>query len=173
MLGRMRWFTPWLVLLALACAAPRRAPSPPVSALVGKPARIGAQDLQGREVRVEDDAGRVRVVDFWASWCEPCKRQLPALARLARAYAPRGLAVYAVSFDDERPHLDAFLAEHPVDVPILWDRGGARLASPLELSRLPTTLVLDRSGVVRFVHQGYGQESEGRLEREVTQLLRE
>lgn len=174
-MGRMRRFTVMFAAAAavtVACTAPR-APLPPLSPLVGTAAEIAARDLDGVEVRIHDDVGKVRVVDVWTSWCDPCRAQFPALDRLARAHGGRGLAVYAVSFDAEREPIDAFLAEVPVALPILWDPGGASLTKRLLVTRLPTTLVIDRKGIVRFVHRGYGSGSDARLEREVTQLLAE
>jgi cytochrome c biogenesis protein CcmG, thiol:disulfide interchange protein DsbE len=174
-MGRMRPFTAMLAAVAaatIACAA-RRAPLPPESPLVGTAAVIAAPGLDGAEVRIHEDIGKVRVVDVWTSWCDPCRAQLPALDRLARVYGKRGLAVYAVSFDATREPIVAFLAEHPVALPILWDPGGESLTKALLVTRLPTTLVIDRKGVVRFVHPGYGAGSDARLEREVTQLLSE
>lgn len=176
-MGRMGRFTAACVvnvILALACAAPaRHAPPPPESPLVGTAVEIAAQDLRGAEVQVHADTGKVRVVDFFASWCDPCRAQLPSLDGLAREYGARGLAVYAVSFDDDRAAVDAFVANHGVSLPVLWDQGGQTLSKALGVSRLPTTLVLDRKGIVRFVHRGYGPTSDARLEREVTQLLSE
>ncbi len=159
-----------VLLAATACATARPALRAP--ALAGKSVEIAAEDLSGRSVRLELD-GRVRVVDFWATWCEPCKDQLPHLDGLAQRYGQEGLAVTAVSFDGDRAQLDAFLAQHPVSIPILWDRGGATLSEPLDLQRLPTTLVLDRRGIVRHVHVGFDAASAERLEREIKALLSE
>jgi cytochrome c biogenesis protein CcmG/thiol:disulfide interchange protein DsbE len=175
MMGRMRRFTAVLAAVAaatVACAA-RRAPLPPKSPLVGTAAEIAAIDLRGTPVRIHDDVGKVRVVDVWATWCDPCRDQLPALDRLARAYGDRGVVVYAVSFDAERDAIDLFLSEHPLELPVLWDPGGETLTKPLLVTRLPTTYVLDRRGIVRFVHRGYGAGSDERLESEVRQLLGE
>jgi cytochrome c biogenesis protein CcmG, thiol:disulfide interchange protein DsbE len=140
--------------------------------LAGKTVEVAAEDLAGRPVRLEPD-GRVRVVDFWATWCEPCQDQLPHLDALATRYGDEGLAVAAVSFDEDRALLDAFLAEHPLSIPVLWDRGGARLSEPLDVQRLPTTLVLDRRGLVRHVHVGYDAAAGDRLEAEIRVLLAE
>lgn len=161
-----------LGLLASACAGARpaaRGPSP----LVGRPAEVVAEDLSGRQVRVADAAGKVRVIDFWASWCDPCREQLPALDRLAREHGPSGLEVYGVAFDEDRAMVEAFLAHTPVSFPVLWDRGGEQLSARFEITRLPTTLLVDRAGIVRSVHLGY-DEAEGRkLEDEVRRLLAE
>lgn len=117
--------------------------------------------------------GRVRVIDFWASWCDPCRHQLPLLDRLAREHGPRGLAVYGVAFDEDRAMVEAFLANTPVSFPILWDRGGERLSAPFAITRLPTTLLVDRGGRVRSVHLGYDAAEGRKLEAEVRALLAE
>jgi thiol-disulfide isomerase/thioredoxin len=159
-----------LALVLSACAGARKpAPHP----LVGTTANVTASDLDGREVSVAADTGRVRVVDFWATWCEPCREQLPALDRLARAYGERGLAVYGVAFDEDLAMVEAFVREAPVAFPILWDKGGARLSDPYGITRLPTTLVVDRAGRVRSVHLGFDLAAERALEAEVRRLLDE
>ncbi|WP_242345403.1 TlpA family protein disulfide reductase [Anaeromyxobacter terrae] len=161
-----------LGLLATACAGGRPAPSR--SPLIGQRADLTAEDLAGREVRVEDaSGGKVRVIDFWASWCEPCREQLPLLDRLARDYGAQGLAVYGVAFDEDRAMVEAFLSGTPVSFPVLWDRGGGRLSAPFSISRLPTTLLVDRAGVVRSVHLGYDVAEGRKLEGEVRKLLAE
>jgi thiol-disulfide isomerase/thioredoxin len=158
------------LVLGPGCAGtgPHRSPAP-----LGEKVDLAARDLGGATVRVLDDGARVRVVDLWASWCEPCRDQLPALDRLRAAYGGHGLTVYAISFDADRAQLDAFLREAPVGLVVLWDKGGERLAEPLGIDRLPTTLVLDRAGVVRFAHVGHDSGQESLLEAEVRGLLGE
>lgn len=157
--------------LLAACAGSRPVPPPPL--LVGRTAEVTAETLAGEEVRVAEHQGKVRVVDFWASWCDPCRDQLPFLDRLARAYAADGLLVYAVSFDEDRAALEGFLAAAPVSYPVMWDRGGAVLSERFEVTRLPTTLLVDRAGVVREVHLGFAPEQERELEDAVRRLLAE
>src|SRR5512147_2388735 len=100
-------------------------PAPPRGRSRGRPIELSARDLQGREVDVAADAGAVRLVDFWATWCEPCREQLPALERMRRELGPRGLSIYAVSFDEDPAQIPRFLEGAPVGFRILWDRGGA------------------------------------------------
>lgn len=158
-----------LLLASFACAGPRSASRP--STLVGQRVDVVALDLHDRSVRVTADDGRVRVLDFWATWCEPCRDQLPFLDRLARKYADQGLYVAAVSFDEDRASLDAFLEETPVSFPVLWDKGGSALAERLEVTRLPTTLLIDRAGKVREVHLGFDPAEEEGIEEAVRGLL--
>lgn len=169
--------SPGLLAIAalLGCAASRPPPAaaPPSPVLGQRIDDLVAADLSGREVRPGDAAGRVRVVDFWASWCEPCREQLPLLDRLAREHAAEGLVVYGISFDDGRPPLEDFLEAVPVSFPILWDRGGEVLGERLDVRRLPTTWVVDRSGVVRSVHVGFDAAEGEKLVREVRLLLAE
>lgn len=158
-----------LPMALVACAGPlattRHSP------LVGQAVDVAALDPFDRSVRVTVDDGRVKVVDFWATWCEPCREQLPFLDRLARKFSEQGLAVSAVSFDEDRAALSAFLEETPVSFPVLWDKGGGALAERLEITRLPTTLLIDRTGKVREVHLGFDRSEEARIEEAVKRLL--
>jgi cytochrome c biogenesis protein CcmG, thiol:disulfide interchange protein DsbE len=158
-----------LVAASLACAGPK--PSWRASPLVGKSVELAAKTLDGRDVKLPAPGARVTVVDFWATWCEPCRAQLPELDRLASALREEGVQVYAISFDEDRAAVEEFVARTPVGFPVLWDKGGGTLAERLELTRLPTTVLLDDAGVVRGVHLGYDDGQAAALEREVKRLL--
>lgn len=161
---------PFLALaLSLACAGPLSTSRP--SPLVGQQVEVVALDLQDRSVRVGADDGKVKVVDFWATWCEPCRDQLPFLDRLAKKYAEQGLEVTAVSFDEDRAALAEYLEATPVSFTVLWDKGGGVLAERLEVTRLPTTLLVDRVGKVREVHLGFDRAEEPQLEEAIRRLL--
>ncbi len=159
-------------LLVAGCAASRQGLRS--SPLLGQTVDIAALDLTGaREVRLADHAAKVRVVDFWATWCDPCREQLPFLDRLASEYGPQGLSVTGVSFDEDRAAVERFLEHTPVAFQVLWDKGGNALAERLEVTRLPTTLVLDHRGVVRDVHLGFDRAEERNIEDTVRRLLAE
>ena len=162
-----------VMLLALVAACAGSSPAVRAPALAGRRAEVAAPDLSGREVDVLAAPARARIVDFWASWCAPCREQLPVLDRLARTYGPRGLAVYAVAFDEDRAQVQAFLEGTPVSFPVLWDKGGARLSGRFEVTRLPTTVVVDADGTIRAVHLGFDAAEGARIEDEVRRLLPE
>jgi peroxiredoxin len=117
--------------------------------------------------------GQDLVFDFFATWCQPCKVQLPQLERLERELRDQGLAVYGISFDDDLDAIRGFAAQMGIGFPVLWDRGGDKLAPALSIQRLPTTLLVDRRGTIRSVHLGYDAREGQRLEEEVRELLKE
>jgi thiol-disulfide isomerase/thioredoxin len=160
-----------LALVGAGCAVGR--PQLINSSALGRPVDVVAPDLRGVEYRVVDRAGQVRIVDFWATWCEPCQEQFPFLAVLARTHQADGLTVYAVAVDEDRAQVAAFLETTPLPFMVLWDKGGARHGERLGIERLPTTLLVDRTGRIRFVHQGYRSQDAEQIDREVRQLLTE
>jgi thiol-disulfide isomerase/thioredoxin len=160
-----------IVAAVWACAGPR--PSARTSPLVGRTVEVIARAPGGGEVRAVPGGARLTVVDLWATWCEPCREQLPFLGRLATDLRERGLAVYAVSFDEELAAVEEFLARSPANVQVLWDKGGETLSGKLDVTRLPTTLVVDGAGVVRAVHVGFDRAQGAELEREIHRLLAE
>lgn len=143
------------------------------SPALGRQIDVAAPDLRGVEQRIADRSGQVRIVDFWATWCEPCREQFPILDLLARAHQAEGLTVYAVSVDEDLAQVQAFVEANPFPFITLWDKGGARHAERLAIERLPTTLVVDRAGRVRYVHQGEPLRNAAQLDAEVRQLLME
>jgi thiol-disulfide isomerase/thioredoxin len=102
-------------------------------------------DLAGRRVRLRDLRGQVVLVNFWATWCGPCREEMPALATLARELGPRGLAVLGVNYQEPRAKVEAFAREQGLTFPILLDENGAAGAAA-QVFALPTTLVVDRRG---------------------------
>lgn len=118
-------------------------------------------------------AGRVVLVDFWASWCGPCKASFPVLDGLQKKYADRGLVVLAVSVDEKADAKDRFLAEHPVSFAVVHDLA-QRLVAAAGISAMPSSFLVDRKGVIRFAHTGFKPESTpAELEREIESLLAE
>jgi thiol-disulfide isomerase/thioredoxin len=159
-------------LLAAGCATHRPSARAP-SGLVGRALDLEGPGLDGGTIRIADAAGKVRVVDFWATWCGPCAELMPQLERLQREQGARGLVVYGVAVDEDAAAVRAFLAQVPVSYPMLFDPSGETTAVPLGIGALPTTLLVDRRGVVREVHRGYDASVSRELEDEILRLLAE
>jgi thiol-disulfide isomerase/thioredoxin len=162
-----------LLVLAAACGGSRSSRPSPGASQLGQRLELVAPDLAGQEQDVGAQQGTVRIVEFWASWCEPCRDAMPHLEAMVEDLGPRGFAAYAVSFDEDREQVAAFLAEAEVSLPVLWDKGGDRWSTRYEVSRLPTTFIVDRGGVIRSVQSGWSPAKAREQRREVERLLDE
>ena len=140
--------------------------------LVGAPAP--AFELRevdgGGEQSLGAHAGKVLIVDFWATWCEPCKQSFPAYQKLVSKLGGDWVVV-GISQDDDAKGIPAFLSETGAKFPVVWDDGKS-VAKAYSPPTMPTAFVIDRSGIVRFVHVGYRAGDEATLEEEVRSLMR-
>jgi peroxiredoxin len=131
---------------------------------------IGLKDLSGRVVNTASLAGKVVVVDFWATWCAPCREELPVLQKLYKKYGAQGLVVVGVSVDKESDNIKQFLQKMPLSFPIVHDAAhsvSGKYAPP----RMPSSYIVDRKGIVRYVHGGYRAEDGAGFEKEILGLL--
>jgi peroxiredoxin len=115
-------------------------------------------------------AGKVVIVDFWATWCQPCKQSFPAYQKLATENSGQ-LVVVGISQDDDAKYIQAFLSETGAKFPVVWDDGKA-VAKAYDPPSMPTAFVIDTNGIVRFVHVGYRAGDEATLAEEVRSLMR-
>ncbi len=115
---------------------------------------------------------KVVYIDFWASWCAPCRRSFPWMNSIQHLYADRGLVVIAINVDQERELAERFLHEFNPQFRILFDTEG-NLAAAFELKGMPTTLLVDRHGATRYRHVGFTNDSPAGLTRELDTLLAE
>ncbi len=117
--------------------------------------------------------GRVRIVDFWATWCAPCKASFRAYRRLNAEYAPRGLVIVAVNVDDDAGAYADFMAKYAPPFAVVRDQTH-RLVGEVDVPAMPTCYLVDRRGKVRYIHAGYhGAQTDRDLRREVDELLAE
>jgi peroxiredoxin len=123
-------------------AFPVSRPAEPIAA-----SDLELPDLSGRPVRLRDFRGRVVLLNFWATWCAPCREEMPALETLARELGPRGLTVVGVNFKESRQEVEAFVQEHKLAFPMLLD-GAGEVAQRYQVFALPVTFLVDRRGMV-------------------------
>ena len=110
--------------------------------------KLDLTDLDGKTWNLAALQGQVVVLNFWASWCEPCRAEMPSLELLATRHERKGLVVLAVNFKETVPAIKRFLEVAPVSLPILLDRDGDSTAA--WTSRMfPSTVLVDRSGIAR------------------------
>ena len=132
-------------------------------------AAAGLVSLAGGELPAT--AGKVVLVDFWASWCAPCKASFPMIAKLHQEYAPRGLVIAAIGIDEKAAAAAAFVKKLAPPFVTLHDRSQA-LVKQVVVPTMPTTYLLGRDGRVRFVHEGYhGERSDRELRQQIEMLL--
>ena len=143
------------LLLLLACAC-----------LAGSPFSASASlDLDGLR-------GRVVYLDFWASWCAPCREAFPWMRVMQSTYEPQGLAVIAVNLDHDRADAERFLRTFRPNFKVQFDPQGL-LAEQFNVAGMPTSVLIDRHGVQRYTHIGFRAVDRQIRSKEIQQLLAE
>jgi cytochrome c biogenesis protein CcmG, thiol:disulfide interchange protein DsbE len=122
-------------------------------------------------LELESYRGKVVVVDFWASWCVPCRRSFPWLDEMQHKYGDEGLVVIGVNEDDAAGDAEDFLRDYPVSFRIVRDREGA-LARQFDLLAMPSSYVLDRNGEIAARHLGFKSARQEEYEETLRRLLR-
>jgi cytochrome c biogenesis protein CcmG/thiol:disulfide interchange protein DsbE len=121
---------------------------------------------------IKDFRGRVVYLDFWASWCAPCRQSFPWMQAMEKAYQSRGLTVLAVNLDRDRGDAERFLAQFHPSFDVRFDPQGT-VAEHFKVQGMPTGLVVDRHGVVRFTHIGFKPVDEAAYEDQLREVLAE
>lgn len=117
--------------------------------------------------------GRVILLDFWASWCAPCKASFPAMEALHKRYRDGGLIVLAVSVDESRQNMERFVKSANVSFATARD-ANQKLVAAADAQTMPTSFLIDRAGRIRFVHPGFeGDQTVRQYNAEIQQLLKE
>ncbi len=126
----------------------------------------------GRNLRLQEQRGQVVLVNFWASWCGPCRQEMPQLNRLYEKYRGAGFVMLGVNIDDDARVGASTAARWGVKFPVLLD--SEKTVSKLyDLGSMPATVLIDRDGRVRFLHRGYREGAEDTYERQIRELVKE
>jgi thiol-disulfide isomerase/thioredoxin len=162
-----------MILAALALAAALLAPTFAAVKVGDAFPDLGAYQLDG--AAPAGLKGKVVIVDFWASWCGPCKESFPAMNELQKKYGAQGLVIIAVNQDENASDMRDFLKDNPAAFTVVRDAGadGKKLVDKVEIDTMPSSFVLDREGKVRFTHSGFhGDATKQEYEQQIEALLK-
>jgi thiol-disulfide isomerase/thioredoxin len=114
--------------------------------------------------------GKVVYVDFWASWCTPCRKSFPWLNEMNKKYKDQGLEVIGINLDKSREPIDEFLAKTPAEFTIAYDPSGGA-ASGYKVMGMPSTYIIDRQGNIAYSHIGFREKDKEELEGKIKEFL--
>ncbi len=156
-----------LTVLLLTTLASVRA-----EALSGPAPDFTLRSNTGKNLKLSEFRGQVVLLNFWASWCGPCRQEMPALDKLHKRYRKLGFTVLGVNVEEDSRQARQLLKEVKVSFPILFDTRNQ--ASQLyHVEAMPTTVIIDRDGNMRYLHKGYKPGEERLYRKWVKQLIRE
>jgi peroxiredoxin len=158
----------WLVgtLLAVGASAAMSAIAPAALA-----PDFTLHTLGGPNLRLQEQRGRVVMVNFWATWCAPCRQEMPQLNKLYEKYRASGFVLLGVNVDDDTRHAADVASKLGLKFPVLLDTDKA-VSRLYDLSTMPSTVLIDRDGRVRYVHRGYLVGDEEMYDKQIRDLLK-
>ena len=112
------------------------------------------QSVDGKTVSLAQFKGDVVMINFWASWCGPCRQEMPLLDNIYKQYKDMGFTLIGVNVEPDSSSANAWLKKTPVSYPILYDPK-SQVSQLYQVQAMPTTVIIDRKGIVRYVHNGY------------------
>jgi len=159
----------WLPALLLALIAGAASAAVQLSA---KAPDFTLRSVGGANLRLAELRGQVVLVNFWATWCGPCRQEMPHLNRLYDRYRSTGFVLLGVNIDDDPRAAADLAAKLGVHFPVLLDTD-KKVSRAYDMSAMPATLLIDRDGRVRHIHRGYRDGVERTYEEQVRSLLKE
>jgi thiol-disulfide isomerase/thioredoxin len=146
-------------------------------AATGSGAPVAAPEFRlasraGGEIALSELRGQVVMINFWASWCGPCRAEFPALDEIYRKYQPMGFTMVGINVESDRADAERFLGMRPVSFPIAFDPDN-RVSGNYGVSAMPTTVLVDRQGRLRWQHRAYQPGDEAKYIEQIRAMLRE
>ncbi|PLW68125.1 TlpA family protein disulfide reductase [Pseudohalioglobus lutimaris] len=158
-----------LILLALLvfCA-------PLASAVTdqGSAANFTLKSTTGENIRLSEYRGEVVLINFWASWCGPCRQEMPELEALHQRYRDLGFTVFGINVEQDRSSAERILRDLGLSFPVLFDDDN-QVSELYDVDAMPVTVLVDRNGEVRFAHKGYKPGYEAMYEQQIRELVKE
>ncbi len=138
----------------------------------GPAAEFALPARTGQAVSLAGLKGQVVLINFWATWCGPCRKEMPLLEQIQKKYASLGFTMLGVNVEEDTTMMDTFLKDVPVTFPILLDPANG-VSKLYNVSAMPSTVIVDRKGNIRYIHQGYKPGDEGIYQNMIRELIRE
>jgi peroxiredoxin len=151
-----------LLLTLNAFASEKKVPAPDFT----------LKSQSGENVRLSDFRGQVVLLNFWASWCGPCRQEMPILDAINKKYEALGFTVLGINVDLKSEKAINYLKDTPVNFPVLYDPT-SKVSELYSVSAMPSTAIIDRDGNVRFIHAGYKSGDEENYRKKIKALMRE
>ncbi len=156
-----------IVLASLWLLSPLHAAS-----VQGKAPNFTLKSNSGKNVKLSELRGQVVLLNFWASWCGPCRQEMPLLEKMQRRYSSLGFTVLGVNVEEDPRKAKTLLKDISVSFPILFDTRNT-VSKQYKVSAMPSTVMIDRNGNMRYLHKGYKPGDEAQYKKWVKQLIRE
>jgi len=167
----MRSITRLLALTALSAALTLTAAAAALQSGAPAPA-FQLNSNTGKPLALADFKGQIVLLNFWASWCGPCRQEMPILEQLNRQYHAKGVTLLGINVEPDSAAAVDWLKATPVTFPILFDTD-SKVSSLYEVAGMPNTVIIDRKGQVRYIHRGYSAGAENDYLNQIRMLIRE
>lgn len=138
----------------------------------GKAPNFTLKSNTGKNIKLSELRGQVVLLNFWASWCGPCRQEMPLLEKLQQRYSALGFTVLGVNVEEDSSKAKSLLKDIPVSFPILFDTQNT-VSEQYKVSAMPSTVMIDRNGNMRYLHKGYKPGDEAQYKKWVKQLIKE
>ena len=126
----------------------------------------------GKNIKLSEHRGDVVMINFWASWCGPCRQEMPALEQLYRRYKDLGFVILGVNIDEDSDKAISMLSKSPVSFPVLFDNN-KKISDLYDVKAMPTTYLIDRNGNFRHLYKAYKPGYEVKYAKQIKALVRE
>jgi len=130
------------------------------------------KSASGKNLKLSEHRGEVVLLNFWASWCGPCRQEMPYLEQMQERYSSYGFTVMGVNVEEDSSKARKMLQDISVSFPILFDTRNT-VSKAYKVAAMPTTVIIDRDGNMRYLHKGYKAGDEATYKQWVKKLIRE
>ncbi len=130
------------------------------------------EDFKGNKITLIKQKGKIILLDFWASWCVPCREELPLLDNLQKVYGKKKFQVLAVNIDNKPRNALKFMQDYSIKLFSLWDET-KQVVEAYDVETMPTSLIIDKDGIIRYIHSGFKPRDIEKYKEEIEILLKE